>query len=80
MDKNVAVTSHFLIWKEKFILYKLTLLPNYAIRFYSQLQYLEAAIVEAELLSQHGIKRIKAFLLQAAVHQNMNNLPFLPVL
>lgn len=42
--------------------------------------YLEAAIVGAEFLSQHGVICIKGFLLQAAVHQNMNNLSLLFVL
>lgn len=42
--------------------------------------YLEAAIVRAEFLSQHSVIGVKGFLLQAAVHQHVNNLPLLLVL
>lgn len=42
--------------------------------------YLEAAIVRAEFLSQHCVIGVKGFLLHAAVHQHVNNLPLLLVL
>lgn len=42
--------------------------------------YLEAAIVGAEFLSQHSVICIEGFLLQTAVHQNMNDLSLLRVL
>lgn len=42
--------------------------------------YLEAAILGAEFLSKHGVIGIKGFLLQTAVHQDMNDLPLLLVL
>lgn len=42
--------------------------------------YLETAIVGAKFLSQHSIVGVKGFLLEAAVHQNMNYLPLLLVL
>lgn len=43
-------------------------------------RYLEASVVGAELLCQHGVEGVKAFLLKAAVHQNVNYLPLLLVL
>jgi len=43
-------------------------------------EYLKAAIKGAELLSQYGVIGVEGFLLQAAVHQNMNDLPLLLVL
>lgn len=42
--------------------------------------YLEASILGAEFLPEHGVIGIKGFLLQTAVHQNMNDLSLLLVL
>lgn len=41
--------------------------------------YLEAPIMGAEFLSQHSVIRVEGFLLQTAVHQNVNNLSLLCV-
>ena len=42
--------------------------------------YLKTAIVGAEFLSQYSVKGIEGFLLQTAVHQDMNDLSLLLVL
>lgn len=46
----------------------------------SPAEYLEAAIVGAELLSQDSVVGVEGFLLQTAVHQHVDNLPLLLVL
>lgn len=39
--------------------------------------YLEAAVVCAEFLSQHGVEAVEVFFLQAAVHQHVDDLALL---
>ncbi len=41
--------------------------------------YLEPPVMRANFLCQNRIESIEHFLLQAAVHQNMNNFPLLLV-
>lgn len=44
------------------------------------LSYLESPLIAAELASQESIERVVGFFLQAAIHENVNNLSLLLVL
>lgn len=42
--------------------------------------YLEPPLIVTELAGQEGVERVVRFLLQAAIHKNMNYFPFLLIL